>query len=131
VKKLLLVVLAVVFICLIFLSIGTSSKAAQVSQPGYNPELYVPNEVIVKFEDDVVGDIIQNKWLIQNAVDATQGNIKTYLGQEINTISWDPSIHSHRSFIGDPYLFHIKVPEHIGVDKAISFFRSIPYVKYA
>ncbi len=130
-KKALTIIVAVTFICLIFLSLGTSSRATQVSQPGYSPEEYVPNEVIVKFKEDVVGDLVQNKWLIQNAVDATQGIIKTYLGQEVNTVHWDPTVLSHRSFIGDSYLFHIRVPEFIGVDEAISFFKSIPYVEYA
>ncbi len=130
-KKPLTIIVAVTFICLSFLSVGTISKATQVSQPGNGPEEYVPNEVIVKFNEDVVGDLSQNKWLIQNAVDATQGTIKTYLGQEVSSVNWDPSVLSHRSFIGDSYLFHIRVAESIGVDEAISFFKSIPYVKYA
>jgi subtilisin family serine protease len=116
---------------LIFLSIGTSSKATQVSQPRYSPEEYVPNEVIFKFKEDAVGDIVQNRRLIENVLSSAHGRIKTYLNQEIGLLDWDPAIFSHRSFIGDPYLFHIRLPEYIGVDEAISFFKSIPYVKYA
>ena len=86
---------------------------------------------MVKFEEDVIGDLIQSKGLIQNVIDATGGKIRTYLGQEVATSSWEPSNLTNRSFIGDPYLFHIKLPGNIGVDDAISFFKSIPYVEYA
>jgi subtilisin family serine protease len=86
---------------------------------------------LVKFKEDVIGDLLQSKALIQNVIDATRGKIKTYLGQEVATANWEPFDLTSTSFIGDPWLFHIKLPDEIGVDDAISFFKSIPYVKYA
>lgn len=37
---------------------------------------------------------------------------------------------THRSFLGDPYLFHIKIPKEIDLDYAISYLRLNPYVEY-
>jgi hypothetical protein len=130
-KKLVILFHTASFFVLVFLFIGTYSKATQAIRSEYSPQEYVPNEVLVKFKEDVIGDLIQSKALIQNVIEATRGKIKTYLGQEVATANWEPSNLTNRSFIGDPYLFHIKLPDDIGVDDTISFFKSIPYVKYA
>lgn len=115
----------------ILLIIGSNSKATQTVQAGYEPEKYVPNEVLVRFKEDVVGDISQNKWLVQNLINLVQGKIKTFLKQEISTSAWEPAVFTQRSFMGDPYLFHIRIPAEISVDYAISVLNSNPYVEYA
>jgi subtilisin family serine protease len=130
-KKLFIVSFTALFSLILWAIIGSSSKATQAPQKEYDPEEYVPDEVLVKFKEDVVGDLVQNKSLVQNIIDAIQGNIKTYLGQEVTTTYWEPSILTNRSFIGDPYLFHIKLPEGIGVDNALSFLKSLASVEYA
>lgn len=130
-NKSLAVFLTVTFICLLFLSVGTSSKATQVSQTAYSPEEYVPNEVIVKFKEDVVGDLIQNNWNVRNVLDSAQGRIKSYLNHEINLLDWDPAKFTDRSFIGDPYLFLIRIPESISVNDAIALLQSDPRIEYA
>ncbi|MGA2532918.1 MAG: S8 family serine peptidase [Candidatus Aminicenantales bacterium] len=130
-KKLAIVILTALFVCLFFLLIGTNSKATQASQPKYSPKEYVPNEVIVKFKQDIIGDVIHSKSLIENVVSSAHGRIKTYLHQEIDMLNWDPAIFAHRSFIGDPCLFLIRIPGYISVDDAITLLQSDPRVEYA
>ncbi len=48
----------------------------------------------------------------------------------MSTVDWDPDILTHRSFHDDPNLFHIRVPEYIGTEQAISFLSSNPNVEY-
>jgi len=88
-------------------------------------EEYAPNEVLVKFKTDV------SKYFIQDAINSVQGKIITYLGEEISTFQWDPDIRSFRSFLSDPYLLHIKVPETLGTEKAIDLLSLNPSVEYA
>ena len=130
-KKSLPVLFTALLVCCILFIVGSKSKANQLAfQAGYEPEICVPNEVLVRFKEDAVGDLSQNKWLIQNLINLVQGKIKTFLNQEISTSAWEPSVLSQRSFVGDPYLFHIKIPAGTSLDSAISFFSSNPYVEY-
>ena len=112
---------ATVFLLLFFLSCESpfSEKFGEII------EEYVPNEVLVKFKEDV------SKYLIQDAINSVQGKIITYLGEEISTFQWDPDIRSFRSFLSDPYLLHIKVPETLGTEKAIDILSLNPIVEYA
>jgi subtilisin family serine protease len=130
-KKSLLVLFSGFLVCCIVFIIRSNSKATQTLQTGDKPQEYVPNEILVKFKEYAVGDILQNKRLIQNIVSSVQGKIKTYLKQEISALAWEPLTKTHRSFIGDPYLFHIKIPEEINIDYAIRFLKMNPYVEYA
>jgi len=118
-------------VCCIIFIIRSNSKATQTLQKGDESQEYVPNEILVKFKEYAVGDIVQNKWLVQNIVSSVQGKIKTYLNQEISALAWEPLTKTHRSFIGDPYLFHIKIPKEIDLDYAIWFLKMNPYVEYA
>lgn len=90
----------------------------------------MPHEILVKLKEDSIGDIIQSKGLIRNIIDLVQGKVRTYLNKEINTFDWDPADFTNRSFLGDPYLLHIRVPEEIDLDYAISYLKSSPYVEY-
>ena len=111
---------ATVFLLLFFYSCESpfSEKFGEIEE-------YVPNEVLVKFKEDV------SKYLIQDAINSVQGKIITYLGEEISTFQWDPDIRSFRSFLSDPYLLHIKVPETLGTEKAIDILSLNPSVEYA
>jgi YbbR domain-containing protein len=72
-KKLVLVRFScLLLISLVFLSVSSNSVG---TQDGYVPqEKYVPNEVLVRFKEDI------NKYSIQGAIDSVQGKIITYLG---------------------------------------------------
>jgi subtilisin family serine protease len=122
---------ALFVLCSVVLVISSHSKASGTLQARYDTQKYVPHELLVKFKEYPVGDTGQNKWLIQNVINSVQGKIKTYLNKEIYVSNWEPSLISHRSFIDDPYLFHIKVPDAIDLDYAISILQSSPYIEYA
>jgi hypothetical protein len=115
--------LGVVFLALAFLSAGKNTGMFQEASPV--PEEYVPNEVLVKFKEEA------GKYLIQAGIDAVQGKVITHLKKEISALEWDPDSSSLRSFLADPYLVHIKVPEAIGTEGAISFLSLNPNVEYA
>ena len=112
---------ATVFLLLFFHSCKSPFSSISVS----NQEKYVPNEVLVKFKEDV------SKYIIQDAINSVQGKVITYLGEEISIFQWDPDIRSFRSFLSDPYLLHIKVPEILGTEQAIDLLSLNPSVEYA
>ncbi len=91
---------------------------------------YVPSEILVKFKEYPTGDIVQSRALIENVINSVQGKIKTFHNNEVYTFNWNPSVFSQRSFIGDPYLFRIKIPEGIDIDYAVSNLKVIPYIEY-
>lgn len=121
-KKALICFLSLLFPCLAFLFMNNNSKA---NQEEYIRQEYVPNEVLVKFKEDV------KKPVIQYALNSVQGRIITYLKDKIDPYQWDPKISSHKSFLLDPRLFHIKVPESIGTEQAIYLLSLNPNVEYA
>lgn len=121
-KKVLICFLSLLFPCLAFLFMNNNSKA---NQEEYIRQEYVPNEVLVKFKEDV------KKPVIQYALNSVQGRIITYLKDKIDPYQWDPKISSHKSFLLDPRLFHIKVPESIGTEQAIYLLSLNPNVEYA
>jgi subtilisin family serine protease len=53
------------------------------------------------------------------------------LGREISTYDWDAQTASLRSFLADPNLLHIKVPESVGTEQAIYLLNLNPNVEYA
>ncbi|GAH37440.1 unnamed protein product, partial [marine sediment metagenome] len=108
---------------LIFLPVSNNPIATP--EVYVHQEEYVPNEVLVKFKKDI------SKESIQEAINYVQGEIITYLGKEISPFQWDPADFPLRSFRLDPDLFHIKVPEAIGTEEAISVLLKNPNVKYA
>ncbi len=103
-KKLHFLFLSILFLSLLAFLPGTKHSAA-VQEWSSTQEEYVPNEVLVKFKKHIP------RTLIQQDIDLVQGKLVTYLGREIITLEWDPEIPHLRSFLADPYLLHIKVPE--------------------
>jgi len=102
---------------LVFLLVG--------SNPIQTQKEYVPNEVLVKFKRDI------SVYSIKEAITYVQGKIITYRRVEIEPFVWESSDPSQRSFRLDPDLFHIKVPETVGTEQAISTLSKDPNVKYA
>ncbi|PMP95814.1 MAG: hypothetical protein C0168_04565, partial [Candidatus Aminicenantes bacterium] len=86
---------------------------------------YVPNEVLVKFKPKA------GKQLAIAALDVLKPRVINYLGKELDFSDWDPEIRAKSSFLGDPYLVHLRVPESIGTEKAISILKNNPNVEYA
>ena len=119
--------------CIFFvvvLLVRSSSNAKNTLQANVHFQEYVPHELLVKLKEESVGDIVQSRWLIRDVFNQVQGKIKTYLNEEKDTFDWDPSVFAHRSFHADPYLFHIRVPEGIDLDYAISRLKLNPHVEY-
>ena len=77
----------------------------------------------MKFKKIPVGDLSLSRPLIQNIISSVSGKVGTYLRREVNASDWDPSVFAHRSFIGDPYLFLIKLHKDINIDYAIWFLK--------
>jgi hypothetical protein len=100
----------------IALLIGLETKAGEARQRESVHQDYVPNELLVKLKEDVVGDIVNNKLLVRNVFNQVQGKIKTYLNEEIEACNWEAEDVKNKSFFADPYLFHIKIPEGINLD---------------
>lgn len=116
--------------CLMIILITLNSRSLGGLKTNFVPQEFVPHEILFKLREDSVGDMAQNKWLIRNIVDLVQGKVLTYLKEEKNTFDWDPSVFMNRSFHGDPYLIHVRVPNEVDLDYAISRLRSNPYVEY-
>ncbi len=80
--------------------------------------------MLVKFKKDI------GRALIQQGIELVQGKIITYLGRELTILEWDHEIPTLRSFLADPDLLHIKVPESIGTEQAIYLLSMNPNVEY-
>lgn len=122
--------LLVVGVCSIVLLINPGPRATGTLQAEYVQQDYVPQELLVKFKEDAVGDLAHNKWQVQNVLNQVQGKINTYLNEEIDTFEWNPTVFRNRSFHADPYLFHIRVPEGIDLEYAIARLKLYPSVEY-
>ena len=79
----------------------------------------------MKFKKDIP------RALIQMDIELIQGKIVTYLGREMIARKWDPEISTLRSFLADPDLFQIRVPDYIGTEHAIIILSQNPNVEYA
>jgi len=110
---------AFVFLISLFLLTGaTNDQGAEL-------EKFVPNEVLVKFKTGTIDtDIL-------TSLGSVSGDIVNYLGKVLSAADWAAKTTENRSFIGDPSLFHIKVPPSIGTEKAIDKLMSNPNVEYA
>ncbi|MFQ6052212.1 MAG: S8 family serine peptidase [Candidatus Hydrothermarchaeota archaeon] len=125
-KKLLLVGLVSLLLgFLAFVFVGEKPAEAQKEFRPLVEGEYVPNEVLVKFREDA--DLSS----IQGAINLVQGKIINYLGKEVSLSQWDSKDLSLRSFRLDPNLFHLKVPEGIGTERAIRVLNQLPFVEYA
>lgn len=129
-KKLVFAFCLVVGVCSIIFLISSSSRAAGTLQSEKIQQDYVPHELLVKFREDVVGNLTQNKWQVQSVLNQVQGKIKTYLNEENETFDWDPAVFRNRSFHADPYLFHIRIPDGIDLEYAIARLKLFPSVEY-
>lgn len=85
----------------------------------------VPNEILIKFKPAI------SPALVRQELGSLQGSIISYHGGEIAAAAWTGFNENERSFLGDPNLFHVRVPESIGVERALSLIRSCPLVEYA
>jgi subtilisin family serine protease len=106
------------FITLSLLRAPSSSQESITQQ-------YVPNEVLVKFKPEA------GKQKALTALDVLKPRVVNYLGQEIAFSDWNPEVRAKSSFLGDPYLIHLRVPEAIGTEKAIVILKNNPNVEYA
>lgn len=88
-------------------------------------EEYVPNEVLVKFKKGT------SRTLVQLGIYNVEGKIINYRKREIAIAEWDPEISSTLSFLDDPDLLHIRVPEQLGTEVAIYLLNQNPDVEYA
>jgi hypothetical protein len=119
-KKLIIVLSSalIVFVSLFLLAAVSDSQETVTQQ-------YVPNEVLVRFKPEA------GKYIALAALDALKPTVVNYLGKEIAFTDWNPEVRSKSSFLGDPYLLHLRVPESIGTEKAISMLKNNPNVEYA
>jgi len=111
------------FSLFVLFSGGRHSVATQ--QEFLSQEEYVPNELLVKFKKDI------ERTLVQQAIESVQGKIITYLGWEISSVDLDPGNSTLRSFLAEPDLFQIKVPEYLGAERATYLLSFNPSVEYA
>lgn len=123
-KKFNFLFLSLLFLCLFAFLAGGKRPESTQAEPSIQEE-YVPNEVLVKFKKDTA------RTLVQQGIELVQGKIQTYLGQEITTLEWNPEVIAHRSFLADPDLFRIQVPEFIGTEQAIFLLSLNPNVECA
>lgn len=123
-RKFLKSFITIFIISLIFLFVG--SLLITPLGGGNNIQVrYVPNEVLVKFKKDMDTDSIRV------AINSVQGKIISNSKDEIIPDVWDSANISHRSFLLDLDLFHIKVPESIGTEQAIYYLKFNPNIEYA
>lgn len=122
--------LGLVLLSSVVLLVSSGSIAEDSLESAYVTQKYAPHELIIKLRESAIGDVIQNKRLVQNILGQVRGRITTYLNEEKDASDWDPSDFKNRSFHADPYLFHIKVPEEIDLDYAISCLEANPFVSF-
>ncbi len=79
----------------------------------------VPNEILVKFKDG------SDRIIIQDVLSSLGARIVSYLGRETTTSQWSLTDRFTNSFLSDPYLFHIRIPENVNLDQSINFLRSL------
>lgn len=103
------------FICLFLLNAAPSPQETIYQE-------YVPGEVLVKFKP------MAGKQAAIAVLDVIKPRVVNYLGQEIAFTDWDPEVTLKSSFLGDPHLVHLRAPETIGTEKAISMLKNNPNV---
>ncbi len=125
-------IISLVFLvsCLAVAIFSSWSMTRRTSQVTPISRDFVPHELLVKLKEDRIGDLLQNRGLVQNVFNQLQGRIKTYLKEEKDILEWDPAVLKNRSFHADPYLFWIRVPEGIDLEYAIARLKLDPNVEY-
>ncbi len=127
-KKRFFIAFGVIF----FLALGivglrhSMATQQEVKAAAVDSNAYVPNEVLVKFK------VSASNATVTAGIKAISGQIMTHRGKTISSAEWTGVKNvENRSFIGDPSLFHIKVPSSIGEKKAIEQLLTNPNVEYA
>jgi len=113
----------VLFVFAAFSLIGGTSNSGQ--EGSILAVEAVPNEILIKFNPAI------SAALVRQELGSLQGSIISYHGREIVAGAWIESNEDERSFLGDPYLFHVRIPASIGVERTLSLIRSRPWVEYA
>lgn len=85
----------------------------------------VPNELLVKFKTATT------EIAVIQAINAVQGAIIAHRGEVVSAGLWAENKSDYRSFLGDPDLFHVKLPPIIGTEKAIAELLANPNVEFA
>ncbi len=122
--KRLFILLCIVSLGFAFFISARSSVSVQ-ELPTLSVDDYVPNEVLVRFKEGTADASIKT------AISSVQANVITFTKQTILAADWNSVSRSQLSFLNDPKLLHIKVPEEIGIEKAISILKQDPLVDYA
>ncbi|NPV82338.1 MAG: S8 family serine peptidase [Candidatus Aminicenantes bacterium] len=99
-------------------------KSSTSSQEAISQE-YVPGELLVKFKPKV------GKQMAISVLDTIKPKVVNYLGQEMAFTDWNPELRARSSFLGDPYLVHLRVPDEIGTEKTIEILKNNPNIEYA
>jgi len=122
--KVMVIVLGIVFIFLLIIYVDGRMP---VATNGQSPALlgFVPNEILVKFKPDAPESLVRQK------LESVLANIVSYLGKELAVNEWTRSDEINRSFLGDPDLFHLRVPASYGEERALSSLSSDPWIEYA
>lgn len=118
-------------IVVIFLFMLAGYNVPQVTSSSPVIQDHRSNEVLVRFNQAETSSLEEHKCLVRSILAELQGKIRTFKKKEISTQEWDPSILAHRSILGDSSVIRLVVPDFIGVDLAIRFLNSLPYVDYA
>ncbi|MCJ7486670.1 MAG: S8 family serine peptidase [Candidatus Aminicenantes bacterium] len=85
----------------------------------------VPNELLVKFKPATA------ETAVIQAIEAVQGAIIAHRGEVVSAGLWAENKSEYRSFLGDPDLFHVKLPPILRTEKAIAELLANPNVEFA
>jgi subtilisin family serine protease len=119
--------MGICFVLAVFLAVGfLGFRHSEATQQDLSVSAaYVPNELLVKFKPATA------ETAVIQAIDAVQGAIIAHRGEVVSAGLWAENKSDYRSFLGDPDLFHVKVPPTLGTEKAIVELMSNANVEYA
>ncbi|MBE3131558.1 MAG: S8 family serine peptidase [Acidobacteria bacterium] len=119
--------MGICFVLAVFLAVGfLGFRHSEATQQDLSVSAaYVPNELLVKFKTATA------ETAVIQAIDAVQGAIIAHRGEVVSAGLWAENKSDYRSFLGDPDLFHVKVPPTLGTEKAIVELMSNANVEYA
>jgi hypothetical protein len=112
-------------LCLLILLQAGKSKPVMAGSAD-NPLLpaYSHDELLIKFRNGVGPSAIRDSFT------GVQGTVLGYLGNEISPAQMVFEDRAQKSFVGDPDLFLIRIPEHFDMDLAITTLRDNPEIEY-
>ena len=68
---------------------------------------------------------------IISAIQSVDGTLINHLNKTVSLADWSTKTLANQSFVGDPYLFHVKVPSSTGTENAIKTLTLNPNVEFA